>query len=295
MKKKILLNYVLLSSHENTQGLLRRVVLIGPHLYYESSGKNSKHEGTWFPFDGLSEHTTALNGWVRSKPGLLIKPSMHNLRFGRIFEDKQDRKDILKRLPNLPCLLLSSMLGGGYWDKNGNLLRERLKNPDNPFYPKDDPVEFSFDDYKFVLTPWLDENDQVMSFSCQHPKEFNDWARSQVKNGEFLIPNCLKTMVELLDSFESYIPPETSPIPATLCLSESECSSTADTLELSLESSLCQDIESPRDGRAQASKPRISQRPLTPLFNTFSRAPSLYSSTLSQTKMGLRRTRSMPG
>ena len=128
----------------------RSVTVINNIPFYKSSGYNSRNSDTWFPTLGHS------NGemWYEKKfekPGEIFKILTYPERFGDSFlkdelrpESKKALDDILDaeidsgmigntlkiRFGSLCCLLISSKLGGGFWDTPkgktvlGTLLKE---------------------------------------------------------------------------------------------------------------------------------------------------------------------------
>lgn len=123
--------------------ITRKLTVIDGVPFYCSSGINSNSKGTWFPFLGLSV-TSEESAWFR-KPGFMAELSPHlnclSSKYRSILAlgDKpkgDDTNDGMEaRFATLKCLVISSALGGGFWDTEaGTSLRIILQHDFPAFY-----------------------------------------------------------------------------------------------------------------------------------------------------------------
>ncbi|MCS5711333.1 hypothetical protein [Candidatus Berkiella aquae] len=136
----ILSNKIL--NFEQTSFAERNIISIHGMPFYKSSGQNSCYSDTWFPFLGVLQEDVNIflsKGWF-------IKPQESNLP--KDVKDKMDElfpsygayragQELRQRFSNIPCLLLSSYLGGGLWESNeGKQFRRFLSEKYPDFYEK---------------------------------------------------------------------------------------------------------------------------------------------------------------
>ncbi len=107
--------------------------------FYKSSGANSLYEGTWFPFKGINDFGFCKphNGtsyhmltacyddifiqFLQSKKKTLFKAQQLPQRDGWVFVT-DPAEMFITRFGNTECMLLSYLIGGGYWDSPDSLL-----------------------------------------------------------------------------------------------------------------------------------------------------------------------------
>ncbi len=109
----------------------RPISVIGNYPMYRSTGKNSSHAGTFFPFSGISPSPYDLGwfqkpvdlGWFQ-KPGygrqaMPFAPKFYPPSFVkdcRLKQMSRQEKDILMRFGNFEAMCTSYLIGGGYWE-----------------------------------------------------------------------------------------------------------------------------------------------------------------------------------
>lgn len=163
--------------------------------FYQSSGNQSNFPNTWFPFFGLLENTKMSlyrQGWfIKALEQKL--PQNINKEIMRLFPsyggDAPGGRELLLRFWNVPCLLLSSSLGGGLWE---DLRGKELK----AFLEKEYP-----DYYQHVPTlEILPASDNISNHL-----EVNIWLCQQAKLSSYLElqNNFPKTLVDLLKHLET--------------------------------------------------------------------------------------------
>jgi serine/threonine protein kinase len=125
-----LVHYV---TFKTSQGTSRKLSVIDGVPFYCSSGENSHSRGTWFPFLGI-ETEGSDRGWFR-KPGFLNELTSLGDTIPQTYNNHFPSFDIRKRFTSLKCLLISSLIGGGFWEtENGKALFETLKQDHPQFY-----------------------------------------------------------------------------------------------------------------------------------------------------------------
>lgn len=128
----------------------RMIISIGGMPFYRSTGNNSGAANTWLPFFGIN--VTDQRGWF-------IKPGFHPHipeavtskifdcfksypEYYKLFGYYNDKDRVYDRFASLPCLLVSSRLGGGLWDsEEGKNFIEYLKKEYPDFYNKIGSIE----------------------------------------------------------------------------------------------------------------------------------------------------------
>lgn len=85
------------------------IISVAGMPFYQSSGVNSANPDTWFPFFGLIDK----DGIGGLKEGDYIKPIQCKLDLGlsKMIMDTE----LARRFWKLPCLWVSSEIGGGFW------------------------------------------------------------------------------------------------------------------------------------------------------------------------------------
>jgi hypothetical protein len=111
-----------------------QIVSIKGLPFYQSSGSHSAFPGTWFPFFGIDETGLghfgkhwAIKSFQTALP-LELRKKINDL-FPSYGSDAAAGRDLLLRFWNVPCLLLSSSLGGGLWQEaRGKSLKQFLES-----------------------------------------------------------------------------------------------------------------------------------------------------------------------
>lgn len=101
-------------NYEGSDKVFRKITVIDGVPFYCSSGVNSGCPQTWFPFLGLN-----INGWFR-KPGSMDELSSQIDTIPEIYNDYFDidpTNNIRSRFASLKCLLISSVIGGLFWEQ----------------------------------------------------------------------------------------------------------------------------------------------------------------------------------
>ncbi len=159
--------------------VVRHIASINGMPFYRSSGENSGHPGTWFPFRGIYEgHNLEDSGKYfvfGQKAGYFIKPVIDQIRdvvklpaevemkfdqlFGNALHEKNELRD---RFYNLPNMLISSAIGGGFWDTDkGREMKNFLSLQYKEFYQNWSSISLSkpvavFDDSQIAnVNAWL--------------------------------------------------------------------------------------------------------------------------------------------
>jgi hypothetical protein len=161
----------------------RFITIILDQPFYESSAVNSGTDA-WFPFYGFSEKEIPIEegtlpvGWLikNENTNIPVKIKEEIKEACRFKSDKGEfAQNLIARFTNLPCLIISSILGGGVWDKQGFkdlkrfLMREYKEYYDN--FPK------------FVLLPVsLEAN--CKDKAVRKIQELNNWLITRVNNNE---------------------------------------------------------------------------------------------------------------
>lgn len=162
---------------------IRKIVSIEGYPFYCSTGDNSGHENTWFPFTGIMEtnYRNFNKGWF-IKPYLTseISQEIKDI-FQRCFPyEPSAGKNLADRFATLPALLISAELGGGFWDTSiGLKLKQDLKNK----YPNFQPhftlmnVDKNFNDDQLErINQWLCAAAKIESREkLQIPQKFDNF------------------------------------------------------------------------------------------------------------------------
>ena len=117
------------------------IISINGLPFYQSSGQQSNYPKTWFPFFGLLENSKTSfypEGWfIKALESKLPKPIYETLMnlFPSYGSDAPGGRELLTRFWNIPCLLLSSSIGGGLWeDARGKELKAFLVKEYSDYY-----------------------------------------------------------------------------------------------------------------------------------------------------------------
>jgi hypothetical protein len=111
--------------------------------FYLSTGENSGHAKTWFPFTGILEESNKkfARGWYQ-KPFVWALKAMPMHFSSFIISNFDNGKTLVDRFVSLPCLLISSWLGGGLWTSlKGVGLQNMLRKEYPEFYQSWGDVE----------------------------------------------------------------------------------------------------------------------------------------------------------
>lgn len=144
--------------------------------FFQSSGYNSAFPQTWFPFFGCKMVDYDFNNKIL----WYVKPTAHfskhelpkeiSTKINTLFPSYGScdaGRQLLDRFHNVPCLLLSSWLGGGLWDKEaGKELKQFLQEKYPNFYKNFEGSKPKFLKAKSMKTikavnQWLCEKAQV--------------------------------------------------------------------------------------------------------------------------------------
>lgn len=175
--------------------LERKIAVINGYLFYESSGKASKFQGTWFPFLGLSEdHPFYGKGWY-------IKPD-HNEKIKTYMEKSVELNlktfELPSRFGSIVSMLISSKIGGGFWNcEDGQAIQKQLKKDFPNFY---EAITIKLKGHK--SKPTLKRED-TLRFEGDSVDEINGWAKQEIaKYGleEFKIANSFEDFIKLNDA-----------------------------------------------------------------------------------------------
>lgn len=145
--------------------------------FYQSSGEHSQFANTWFPFFGVLEnkdHAFFPLGWfIKAFSTKLPANIIHEIkiRFPSFDSHTDAGRQLLTRLWNVPCLLLSSSLGGGLWDEErGKALKAVLMKEFPEYYQQIPPLAI---EPSSQLIPDYHEVNQWLCHKAllDHPKE----------------------------------------------------------------------------------------------------------------------------
>ncbi|MCS5708970.1 hypothetical protein CC99x_008655 [Candidatus Berkiella cookevillensis] len=201
-----------------TQG---NIISINGLPFYQSSGDNSAFPDTWFPFFGCLEND--LN--VLRKKGWYIKinhyyptpahqiPKDIERKMNELFPSYGScnaGRELLNRFYNMPCLLLSSWLGGGLWkEERGQKLKAFLQEQYPSFYknlPAPAPTFLSAQPMKTMeeVNQWLCQKAQVQKIEDLKDKLPMQIISMKIQDGatEKKTPVRKKVCIAELDSME---------------------------------------------------------------------------------------------
>lgn len=135
------------TSSESTRKFLgqdinsRKIAVINGIPFYQSSGDNSKIGGTWEPFLGLEtkNEITLFGRKYNNARGWLKKPCSLGISDPKLtayeIEFPLPGNRPYARFATIPCMLISSAIGGGVWNTDiGKQLHARLKEDFPEFY-----------------------------------------------------------------------------------------------------------------------------------------------------------------
>lgn len=162
---------------------IRNFIVINGMPFYRSSGNNSGYPETWFPFFGIQEQDAD-----KTPRGWLIKPKSDlyiPIKLGRTLNTLFQDKTLSYRFSSLPCMLISSLLGGGLWNEPKGIELKRLLLEKYP--------EF----YAVWPTPVLSETN--LRFEKAHLEQANRWLceKAEVKNQSELNGKFPRTVSDL--------------------------------------------------------------------------------------------------
>ncbi|WP_115708421.1 hypothetical protein [Legionella sainthelensi] len=154
----------------------RRITVINNYPWYQSTGKNSGYEGTWFFFGGLLETKAGHHsrGWF-IKPKSLAEERYNKTRFfGPNVAHYVHKHSIHKvvsfsRFGDIEKACISASIGGGFWRScKGKKLKCYLKkNYSNYFLPAEITNKIRQSAMRADLTMYSD------------PQQVNLWLREQ--------------------------------------------------------------------------------------------------------------------
>ncbi|MCF6765111.1 hypothetical protein L3V82_04955 [Thiotrichales bacterium 19S3-7] len=142
----------------------RDIIVVNGYAFYKSTGKNSKMEGTWFPFLGINTGGFK-NGWFM-KPQDVKTLLNEKIQTPSYFSDVSKVKG-LSRFGNLETAYLSYCLGGDEWEK--------ANKGDNSIYGKF--IKY-FDDNDVELEQLLEVNSEP-DFITDNDGVVNEWLKQQ--------------------------------------------------------------------------------------------------------------------
>lgn len=145
--------------------------------FYQSSGTSSGFEGTYFPFEGMTDKNA--KGFYKIATGYqgghakYIKPSAPTLEeLGTIYQPLikttgiAAKNEIWQRFKNIECMVISSVIGGGFWDtKQGFDLKNTLDKQYAHLYDK-------YADIHLSDTP-------LKTIALKDVAEVNNWTESR--------------------------------------------------------------------------------------------------------------------
>ncbi|MBS0287680.1 MAG: hypothetical protein JSR17_10310 [Proteobacteria bacterium] len=152
------------------------VISIGGMPFYRSSGDSSGFAKTWFPFFGIQEKEDD----PIYKKGTFLKAVETKLPREVILKIKElypsyggqasNGNQLLMRFWTIPCLLISSLLGGGLWETTkGKDLRSFLFENYEAFYKNITSISIKRANKEFntgeMLNVWLCEQAKIKSYT----------------------------------------------------------------------------------------------------------------------------------
>lgn len=194
------IKYVSVDKNLNTDKPIitkREITSIFGLPFYLSSGNSSSASNTWFPFFGISIKEIKIDdgilplGWfinyetVSSIPYSIQEDIKEACRFKS--DNGKFATDLIDRLNTLPCLLISSVLGGGIWDRNS------FKNLKNNLTRHKDYKDFYANFTGFEFSP------NILNVNCKEKtiekiKKVNEWLINHSMN------NSIKTVTDLKEN-----------------------------------------------------------------------------------------------
>lgn len=159
-------------NHISSRGNKRLVTVVGGYPFYQSTGKNSSEENTFFPFGGISLYNFS-SGWFL-KPTCSISQPYFPQKLAKFITDNFPGKgEFFVRFGNLETILLSMLMGGGYWDGiEGTKLKIYLLGEFAAEIHSLQQQNRSFFDYYQKLdtqtVPELNNNEQINELLARH-------------------------------------------------------------------------------------------------------------------------------
>jgi hypothetical protein len=151
---------------------LRYITMIGHLPFYQSSGRNSREKGTWFPFMGLQE-----KGMGKFLPkGMFLKPPTDiNTNFPEelsqyLNKNKSLLGEMVQRFGNFEAMSLSMLIGGGFWSNDEGI---QLRSYILQHYENE--TRFLYDVTRTALADLkqLSGNEKIISIN--EPESINTW------------------------------------------------------------------------------------------------------------------------
>lgn len=164
----------------------RRIVIWQDVCFYQSTGVNSGQGGTWFPTKGIQEQPLGmiiLTGALKkpyysgggSSGAARNFPEDINKKLEEIF-GYRSAMDLQNRFGSLPCMLLSSQLGGGLWDSaEGQQFKNILKEKFPDFYQQNSQPQLKTSQTTFTIT-----KQQTSEENVNVAKGMNAWLKQRV-------------------------------------------------------------------------------------------------------------------
>lgn len=202
----------------------RYITSINGMPFYCSSGKNSRNKGTWFPFFGVLPQEivpVAPRGWfIKPNHDSHIPPNIREM-LSTVTDEQGGSISI--RFGTLPCMLISSILKGGFWETTqGQRLQIYLEKEYADFYHNWRSLTLESREIRFSLgeiegvNEWLAKEGKVKTFSelkrfyivnlkdYPLPSEGINKSNSKPKTPETIIENC-KNAQELLQAMNQIL------------------------------------------------------------------------------------------
>ncbi len=147
--------------------------------FYQSTGVNSQYRGTWFPFKGIEN-----NGFFL-KPHSTKNQRLH-LSYDSTFVDflEEHRHHVFQngieclmiRFGNTECMLVSYLIGGGYWDTEDSFLIKQFIKKNYPHILE--KLKESCPDMIEIQNPIRIEK---LELGVKNQKKINDFLRNTTK------------------------------------------------------------------------------------------------------------------
>ncbi|MBS0287699.1 MAG: hypothetical protein JSR17_10405 [Proteobacteria bacterium] len=204
---------ILYNAIDNGKPTQRKISSIYGFPFYCSSGNNSSFADTWFPFFGIEEQNCPF--WKR---GYFLKPISSNLIPKEVRDIitelfKEQSKELLSRFCTLPCIIISSHLGGGIWEtQNGLKFKQYLSSKYPLAFQNTEKPEFvvltSYNENQIEqVNEWLALKANVKSqkeLSSKFPYKLEDLFAVENKRPNSLIFSAVKELsFDFIDQAQS--------------------------------------------------------------------------------------------